>query len=303
MGCPDFIIAGAMRAGTTALASALGEHAEIFMATPKEPSFFAVAHGGLDFRGPGDQGFARDNISDWESYRRLFRDAGSRIRGEASAMYLSLPGVAADIRKRCPDVKIVIILRDPIDRAFSAWQYLRGQGREDLRGFTAGLVAEPDRRACGYGPMWWYVEASRYQIGLEEYFATFPKSQLLVFTTEELRRHSPAVMLRVCEFLGVDGAHFEPTALRSEVNRSGVPRVEFLSRLLYPSHRVRAPLSRITPPAMHRLVRRARVASLDAGRQMPSEARQLLRKELAAVGPEVRRLAGLDTHEWQTGDA
>ena len=114
MGGPDFIIAGAMRAGTTALAAALGEHPDVFMCTPKEPSFFAVARGSLEFRGPADQSFAHDNVTDWNSYQALFRGAGSRLAGEASAMYLTLPGVAQEIRGRCPDVRIVLILRDPV---------------------------------------------------------------------------------------------------------------------------------------------------------------------------------------------
>jgi hypothetical protein len=302
MGCPDFVIAGAMRAGTTALASALAEHPQIFMTTPKEPNFFAVACGALEFAGPGDQGFARQNIADWDSYQTLFRNAGDRARGEASAAYLALPGVASEIRKKSPHAKIVIILRDPVERAFSAWQYLRGRGREDLRDFRSGLAAEEKRRSLGYGPIWWYLEASRYQLGLEEYLAAFPRSQLHVLTTEELRRDSAGSMSRICDFLGVDGAGFHASALDSEVNRAGVPRVEMLTRLLYPSYRLREPLSRIAPPAVRTLVRRARAGSVDTGEQMPADARSWLGQELAAVGPDVHRLTGIDTSHWHVSE-
>ena len=98
MGCPDFVIAGAMRAATTALAAALGPHTPIFMATPKEPNFFAAACGGLTFCGPGDQGFARTNITQWDTYQGAVPRRRARVRGEASAAYLSLPGVAPEIR-------------------------------------------------------------------------------------------------------------------------------------------------------------------------------------------------------------
>jgi len=300
-GCPDFIIAGAMRAGSTALAQALAEHHAVFMATPKEPNFFAVPCGALEFRGPGDQGFARRNITDWQSYQELFRDAGTRSRGEASAMYLTLPGVASGIRSTCPDAKIVFILRDPVQRAFSAWQYLRGQGREHLRDFAAALAAEEERRSRGYGPLWWYVEAGRYDVGLQHYLAAFPRTQLHLLTTEELRRDPSGAMSRVCEFIGVNGSGFHASALSGEVNRSGVPRVEMLTRALHPPARLADSLARVAPPAVKRLVRRARGATVAGVRQMPSEARQWLGEELSSVAPEVQRLTGLDTKHWQGG--
>ena len=298
---PDFIIAGAMRAGTTALGRALAEHPEIFMCTPKEPSFFAARLGSLQFCGPGDQGFVQENVGEWAAYQRLFDGAGDRVRGEASAMYLAVPGVASEIRARCPEVKLVFILRDPVERARSAWQYLRGRGRERLRDFTAALAAEDERRARGYGAIWWYVGASRYQVGLAEYVRTFPSSQLLVLSTEELRRDPAGTMLSVCRFLGVEGAHFAPSALASEVNRSGIPRVEVLTRLLYPAYPVRSRLARAAPPAVRQLVRRARAASTSGGDRMSPETRRWLQGQLADVAAEVNALTGLDTRPWQTG--
>jgi hypothetical protein len=299
-GSPDFLIAGAMRSGTTALASALAEHPQVFMTKPKEPNFFAVPCGALDFTGPGDQGFARHNISDWESYQELFPSDGVRVRGEASAAYLALPGVAAEIHKRCPDIKVIVILRDPVERAFSAWQYLRGIGRENVRDFRAAMLAEEQRRVRGYGPIWWYARASRYQLGLEEYLAMFPASRVHTLTTEELRRDPQVAMSRVHQFLGVDGTQFRASALGREVNHSGVPRMEVLTRALFPSYRLREPLVRIAPPAVRNLVRRARAASRVSGQQIPPEAGSWLREQLADVPSAVHRLTGVDTSRWQT---
>ncbi len=300
MVAPDFVIAGAMRAGTTALSASLGEHPEVFMCSPKEPNYFAAQRGALDFSGPGDQGFARENVPEWTAYQELFEEAGEHLRGEASAMYLSLPGGAGEVRKRCPDIKIILILRDPVERAYSAWQYQRSKGREALHDFWAGLAAEEQRRLQGYGPMWWYVGAGRYQEGLQEYLETFPASQIHLLTTEALRRDAAAAMFGVCAFLGLDGATLRPSALAGEVNASGVPRLELLTRVLWAPQRVRAPLSRIAPPAVRRLVRRARTASLDRTGEMPAEARYWLREQLADVAPAVARLTGVDTSGWQT---
>ncbi|MGY1745249.1 sulfotransferase [Blastococcus sp. SYSU D00695] len=296
---PDFIVAGAMRAGTTALAAALAEHPAVFMCSPKEPNYFAVQRGALDFRGPGDQGFARENVADWAAYQDLFAAAGTRARGEASAMYLTLPGVASAIHRRRPDVRVVLILRDPVERAYSAWQYQRSKGREPLHDVRDGLAAEERRRREGYGPMWWYVGAGRYQHGLQEYLETFPAEQLHVLTTEALRADAAGAMSGVYAFLGLDGAGFSPSVLAGEVNASGVPRLDLLTRVLWAPQRLRAPLSRVAPPAVRQLVRRARAASLDRTGELPPDVRGSLREQLADVAPAVARLTGLDTTGWQ----
>jgi len=195
---------------------------------------------------------------------------------------------------------IIVILRNPIERAFSAWQYLRGTGREGLRDFRDGLAAEEERRAQGYGPIWWYVGTSLYHLGLQQYLEKFPASQLHCLTTEEFRRDPTGAMSRVCRFLGVDDEQLQPLALSREVNRSGVPRLEMLTRALYPSYRLHEPLARIAPPAVRRLVRKARAASLDGGQRMAPEARFWLAERLAAVPLEVHKLTGIDTSHWET---
>ncbi len=294
---PDFIIAGAMRSGTTALAESLSEHPDLFLTTPKEPSFFAVGRGALDFCGPGDQWFARQNSADWPTYQALFAEAGSRCAGEASAMYLAIPGVAADIARRCPETKIVVMLREPVARAHSAWLYLRAHGREDIADFANALDAEARRREAGYGPMWWYVGASRYHLGLREYYDAFPSSSISVQTTEDLRADPRGVVARICEFLGVRG-DVEPRALSRDVNASGVPRSEWVARLLYPPDRLRAVAARMAPEPVREWVRRARASAVRPPTAMPEECRLRLAEQLSDVGREVTALTGVDTSRW-----
>jgi hypothetical protein len=107
-------------------------------------------------------------------------------------------------------------------------------------------------------------------------------------------------MSRVCAFLGVDGEHFRAAALSREINRSGIPRMEVLTRALHPPRRLGAPLARIAPPAVRTLVRKARAASLDGARRMPDEARLWLTERLSGVAPAVQKLTGLGTDHWQT---
>ncbi len=299
MTAPEFIIAGAMRAGTTVLAETLAEHPAVFVTSPKEPNFFAVAQGALEFSGPGDQWFAGQNTADWESYQRLFPSDPGLVRGEASAMYLALPGVARDIAGKCPQVKIILILRDPVERAYSAWLYLRSKGRETTKEFAAALEQEEERRAQGYGPMWWYVGASRYDIGLAEFREVFPADRLLVLTNEELRSDPSAVLAAACTFIGVDAGQFSPRAPDRTVNGSGVPKAELLTRALYPSDRLREVLSRVAPPRARRLVQRAREAAVRGAPPMSDAVRVQLTAQLHDVGDLVRQWTGADTSSWQ----
>ena len=292
---PDFVIAGAMRSGTTALADALACHPGLFVTEPKEPSYFTYRHGGAGYRGPGDQWFAQQNVGTWPEYQALFRNAGGRVRGEASAMYLAVPECIPDIAAALPEARVILVLRDPVDRAFSAWLYLRGKGREPLADIEAALDAEDRRRAAGYGPMWWLTGASRYDEGLTRLHECFPADRIRVVLTEELRADPDGVVRRTCDFLGVPFSQAVTAALGNEVNRGGEPRFRGLTRVLYPPDRVRALLSGVAPPWARSAVRALRRSSLAAAPPMPESVRQRLRAQLRDVGPRVEELSGADT--------
>lgn len=258
---PDFIVIGAMRAGTTALAAALNKHPDIAISEPKEPNFFATLHGALEYAGPGDQWFAGQNSSDWESYLSLF-DEGAPLVGEASAMYLALPETAADVSRMLPGVKIVVVLRDPAARARSAHSYLRSKGREPLASFLDGLEAEPTRKDEGFGPMWWYREASDYEAGLRAYFDEFGRDAVLVITNEELKSDPERTVSEVLAFLGARDDLAVANFLTSQaVNSGGEPRSALLTRALYPPDGIRAAVRRVAPGFLRRAVGKARAAS------------------------------------------
>ena len=258
---PDFIVVGAMRAGTTALAAALNQHPDIAISEPKEPNYFATLHGALEYSGPGDQWFAGQNSSEWESYLSLFQ-GDSALVGEASAMYLALPETAADVRRLLPDAKIVIVLRDPAARARSAHSYLRSKGRETLGSFIDGLEAEATRKSDGFGPMWWYEEASDYEAGLRAYLEAFGRESVLVITNEELKSDPGRVVSEVLEFLGARIDESVVNLLKNEaVNSGGEPRSALLTRALYPPDRLRSAVRKLSPEFVRRGVAKARAAS------------------------------------------
>ena len=287
-----------MRSGTTALAEALNRHAQIAMCSPKEPNYFATLHGALDYRGPGDQAFAAQNIASWERYRALFPTDPQLIGGEASAMYLALPDCAQDIATALPEVKVILLLRDPLLRAQSAYAYLLAQGREHAADFATGLAAEPERRSGGFGPIWWYRQASDYRAGLAAFAAVFPPDRLLLLTSEELDRAPAATMSTIFDFLAVSGdSSATLDVLTQPINTSRVPRNKALARVLYPPDPIRRAAYAMTPdPLVGRLRRwRDRMGQepQGLGADLPAE----LAEEFGDIARSVQERMGRSLHD------
>lgn len=269
---PNVFIVGAMRAGTTALAEALSSHPDVLVSTPKEPNYFATLHGALNFVGPGDQWFAGQNVGDWTSYCALFA-SDAPVRIDASAAYLALPQTAASIAARVPDARIIVLLREPLRRARSAHGYVRTRGREDVADFAAAVALEDQRRADGYGPIWWFRSASEYAAGLAEYFAAFGRDRVHVVISEELDAAPQQVLAGIYDFLGLRSDPRPAAVLGRRINVGGAPRSALVTKVLYPGDRLRAVLRRLSPRPIVSLVRWARRKSV-------------VRAEVSAVGRE-----------------
>src|SRR3981081_2706317 len=115
---PNFLIIGTGKCGTTSLYAYLRQHPQVFMSTPKEPTFFGYEGQTLAFSGPGDQNraFHAPYITDFAAYTALFDRVGSENAiGEASVHYLYLPGAPKSIKHHIPDAKLLAVLRNPAD--------------------------------------------------------------------------------------------------------------------------------------------------------------------------------------------
>ena len=179
---PTFLVIGAMKCGTTSLYYYLAEHPEIGMSRRKETDFFLAEHGTWD-RGRG-----------W--YERQFPGAAP-VRGECSPNYTKrhlFGGVPARIAAVCPDVKLIYLVRDPVERAASHYHGSRQQGRE-TRSFPTA-VADPDESN--------YILTGRYHWQLQPYLDRFGAEDLLVCSTEELEEAPRATLRAIYRFLDVD---------------------------------------------------------------------------------------------------
>ena len=269
---PTFIVAGAMRCGTTSLNAYLREHPQIAMSQPKEVHFFDVH-------------FAKG--CDW--YRSHFPGAHSaKAIGEATPEYLYAPEAIPRIAATVPEVKILLMLRDPVDRAYSHYWHNRSRGHEQLA-FEAALDEEPHRLAKGpeARSTFSYVDKGRYREQIERVFDHFPAEQVLIQTFEELVESPELVFGRTCRFLGV-ADDFRPPSLGRSINAY----VEFRST------RIRH-VARHLPPPLRRLVGKLNEKPAAAYPPMRPETRLRLDAAFGAANDGLTDLIGRDSPAWE----
>lgn len=220
---PNFLIIGAAKSGTDALYSYLAQHPQVYMSPNKEPMFF-VAEGQdeIPYRGPGD----REAVKEWDSwvptlkqYQALFADVSAETAiGEASTWYLYDEGACRRIHQHIPQVKLIAILRNPVDRAYSAFTMLIRDGRETTRDFSRALAAEDERVRANWEPLWHYRRMGFYYAQLKRYYETFDAARIHVVLYDDFDARPGDVMRNLFRFLGVDD-QFEPdTSTRRNVS-------------------------------------------------------------------------------------
>jgi len=238
---PTFMIIGAQKAGTTSLHQYLGEHPDVGMPTTKEVHYFD---------------FEAQRPLDW--YRAHFPLRGSCSHtGEATPLYLFHPAVPARVRAALPDVRLIVLLRDPVERAYSHHNYEVALGFEELS-FDEAVAREPERLAGeeqriladpGYRSYafqhYSYVSRGLYSGQLERWFEHFPREQFLVLAAERLFTDPAGTLHEVQRWLGLsehtpaeltarNAGSYAPIdpALRSQLRERFAPDVSRLRDLV-----------------------------------------------------------------------
>jgi hypothetical protein len=295
---PQFLIIGAARSGTTALYQYLAEHPRLFLTEPKEPHYFALAGTTPAFTGPGDrQTINRLAVPDRDAYLRLYADARpDQVRGEASVSTMYHPEAVSRVREMVPDARLVCILRDPVDRAFSAYGFMRTRGFEPCATFEEALADEPRRIAEGWHHIWHYTAMSRYGEQLRHLLEVFPREQLLLLRHEDLSADPDAVLARVYEHVGVPPV---PRTVSPDPHRSGEPRSRFLGRVVSTHHPLKKLLSPLLPTSLRRRLRRQVVARNIVRVSYRPETRRTLVKTFGPDLDLLEQVTGLDVAAWR----
>ncbi len=190
----DFVIAGTQKAGTTALDEYLRRHPEVGMGSGKELHFF-----------DHEANFSGD-APDYARYHACFDwSAGHQVRGEATPVYMYWLPCPGRLREYNPDLKIIMILRDPVARAYSHWHMERARGA-DTADFRDAIRTEAERcRAAAplQHRVYSYADRGFYSRQLQRMWQYFPRRQTLVLKHEDLLAQPARVLGEVWEFIGV----------------------------------------------------------------------------------------------------
>ena len=228
---PNFLIVGAAKAGTTSLYAYLKQHPQVYMSPVKETNFFAFEGEKLNFSGGIKKGYLADFKTNIEDYRAQFQGVSNEIAiGEASPSYLYVPKAVERIEYYIPNVKIIVILRNPIDRAYSHFLHHIRDRLIPYSDFSQALQAETQRIADNW---WWdyhYIQVGLYYKQLKRYFDKFDREQIKVCLYEDFKANPLALIQDIFQFLDVD-RQFVPD-MSAKLNSTGIPRNEALDRLI-----------------------------------------------------------------------
>lgn len=189
----DFILAGAQKCGTTALHSFLEKHPQIALPDKQERHFFddeEVFDGPVDYR---------------ELHKHFKPRKSAKIAGENTPIYCFWRPAMQRIHDYNPAIKLILVLRDPVQRAFSHWNMQRERGFETLD-FLNAVREEPERSRqseLNQSRRFSYIARGMYAEQIERIFALFPREQVLAIKFEEFRADQPGTMEKVFRFLEV----------------------------------------------------------------------------------------------------
>jgi hypothetical protein len=297
MTMPNFLLIGAAKSGTTSLYHYLRQHPEVYMSPVKEPLFFAfVGKEGLDAEDAGAQDAP---ITSLERYQALFVGVvDEKAIGEASTGYFHSSRAAENIRRYIPGAKLVAVLRDPVERAYSTYLMAVRAGIEplDVAEALQASIRDPhvpitERFARRY------LRVGFYYTHLMRYYDRFPPEQIRVYLYEDFQSDPIGLMQGIFEFLGVDSAFVPDTSLRHNISLA--PKSKAWHQFLTGSNVVKKALKPFVPARLREnLVRGLKARNLGAPPVMPEELR---REYVELYREEINDLASLlqrDLSRW-----
>jgi Sulfotransferase family len=298
MTLPNFLIIGAAKSGTTSLYQYLGQHPQIYMSPVKETNFFALDGDEPDFGGPDGDVFNRDSIYRMEDYIRLFEDRTDEIAvGEVSPRYLGEDGAASRIKRCIPDAKVIAILRNPADRAFSAFSMRKRDGWEPCATLDEAIADEPRRVEERWGSGI-YLRHGFYAKLLQPYFEQFGHDQIRVYLYDDLVAAPDRLFEELFGFLGVD-RRFRP-ATSEQLNVSGVIRNPVMRMIWTKTHPLQKAVRPILPKPARQRVSRFFIGLEKRRLLFPPDQRNRLMEHYRTDIRHLQDLIGRDLSAWLT---
>lgn len=204
MPIPNLFVIGAARSGTTSLYHYLCRHPQIYVPTKKEIDYFGVGDSGQVYKGPDADAINSRITRTWGEYLAHFDGVSDESYFvDISPWYLYSSKAAQAIQGKVRDLKIIVILRNPAERAFSHYRLMRKLGLETESSFQKALEIEEGRIRDNWAFGWFYRDVGCYGKQLSRYFSIFDREIIKVVMFEDLQANPSTVMRSIYEFLGV----------------------------------------------------------------------------------------------------
>lgn len=221
----NLFIPGASKSGTSSLSFYLNQHSKIYISSKKEPHFFSH-----------DKKYFSEN--ERNKYKSLFEYPQQKnqvkFKGEASTGYFVFPNVVNRIKKNTSNPKFIFILRNPIDKIHSHYWWLRGEGLE-VKSFRKAILSSMDYdqnnlKPIGKGRYDNYFFSAKYYTNIKKYYEHFPKDNIIVIATEELKFDLQGTMQKVFEFLGLEHERIIETNIINQTKILRYPKLCYFLR-------------------------------------------------------------------------
>lgn len=294
---PNFMILGAAKAGTTSLYAYLRQHPQIYLPRIKEPNFFAYGEATFDRQGPGAEIIRRNAIMTSAQYAQLFAGVTQETAiGEASVTNL-WPRACERIQQYAPGARLIVLLRQPVDRAYSHFLHHRRLGLEPQADFAAALADEPNRLRQQWPLSFCYRRMSHYAADLQNYLQRFPREQLRIYLYEEFVARPQALLQEIFTFLGVDATFVPDMSVHYNVAR--LPRSSWLMTFLRQPHWLKAWFSPLLPAVLRqRLARQIQHYNWKKPPPLAPELRDEMTLSFQDEIAQLQRLLGRDLSHW-----
>lgn len=285
MRLPNFIVGGALKAGTTSLNYYLKQHPDVYMCPLKEPRYFAYEIDNPDHvQGHG----LYFPIKTWEQYTTLFAEAGEQsVIGEVSPHYMISPIAPQGIHDRLPNVKLLFSLRQPVKRAYSVYWHQVRLGDEN-RPVEEALVEGEYALTHGLYAHW-----------LRNWYALFAPEQIKVILFDDLLRDPLGAYVDVCHFLEIDDTFVPDMTVR---NKGGAMKNERLGRLYerLKKHPLRQKLDPLVPQGVRSALVKTHDQNLQEPPPMPPALQQRLNAFYCEDIAELEQMLQRDLSAWRS---
>ena len=294
---PNFFIIGAPSCGTTSLHYYVQQHPQTFMSRVKEPHFFSFSDKQFGKMNIGTKLYEEIRVSTLEEYESLFDEVSNEIAiGEASASYIYSVEVPQRIKNSISEAKFIVILRNPVDRAYSNYIRCVKNGHEPINNFADALKQEPIRIQNNWSPKWFYKAKGFYYEQLKIYFEVFQKKEIMVCLHDELKNKPESLMKSIFNFLEVDN-DFIPN-MSEKKNISVIPKYKNINNILSSSHPIKSFFKPMVSKKLgNKLVKTIKKANMHKP-DISLEIRQKLTLEYQADILKLQDLIDRDLSKW-----